>query len=127
MKRLIVVIPFLFTLPVAASDLDVYESIDEIAIGRVFLTPAQRAALDRGRNLPAARGGEEREEASPAPRSVERPAGYIENSSGERRNWQRGDFVVNDDSSVARFPGDIQIRRHTPEPRDDTDEESSSD
>lgn len=105
----------------------VYESIDDIAIGRVFLTSAQRNWLDLHRHdVPI--------EASVAPaneivpkinKPAISPAGYIIKSDGSRRHWSNGDFVTSNNAALVemKFPGDIKIVRHSAE--NETESEST--
>ena len=112
----------LLMMPAAADDSAVYESIDDLAIGPVFLTPGERRWLDANRHLPpqvasaqsnasAESGGDESEKAE--------PAGFIINSSGQTRQYSNGNFSLSSASSASmRFPDDVEIRRHVAEPDD---------
>ena len=120
MRYAIAIVLLALAVPAVADELDIYESIDDVTIGRVFLTPAERRWLDANRNVlvrerPVRRwrvddapSGEE-----PAPAS-DPPAGFIINSSGAESRWSRGDFVDVDGRSVRsmQFPGDVNITRH---------------
>lgn len=125
MKRALMLLACLLPMPLAADELQVYESIDEIEIGRVFLKPAERTALDRRRELPAQAPSSVSRSATAAPparRAENRPAGYIESSDGTRRHWRSGDFVADGRSAQMRFPGDIRIeRQEPPESQDESD------
>ena len=106
-----------------AADMPVYESLNGIEIGRVFLSQAQRDALDRSR----ARGdSSDVSDTGPrgktnAPASSSDAAGYIISESGKTRIWKRGDFVAGEQSDADRvkFPGEVRVERHEPATRDD--------
>ena len=95
----------------AADEIEVYESLADVHIGRVFLSPAQRAALDerRGKPSPPVAGGSSTSRSKP----VDSPdaAGYIISSTGSMKVWSRGNFVVSDVPEDMRFPGDVNVRR----------------
>lgn len=107
-----------------AEQSDVYESIDEIAIGRVFLTSAQRNWLDLHRHdVPVDSGVTPTEAVVPkVAEPAVSPAGYIIKSDGTQQRWSDGDFVSSNRMKLAemKFPGDIKIIRHT------TDNEAES-
>ncbi|MFQ5610085.1 MAG: hypothetical protein ACE5F8_07425, partial [Woeseiaceae bacterium] len=69
----------------------------------------------------AARGirpnGDERQDDS-------RAAGYIIDSSGRSRAWAGDDFVAATERQISalRFPGDVRVIRHAPEPESATPE-----
>lgn len=94
-----------------ADDSEVYESLADVDIGRVFLTAEQRAGLDarRGKaatgSSSAASRGRARDNKHPD------AAGYIVNARGTARVWSRGNFVVADANQRMRFPGDVKVRR----------------
>lgn len=102
----------------ANADEGVYESVADLRIGRIFLTPAERRRLDQLRLAPPRSAG-----SAPVAVGVEsagatdrqrRPAGYIISSSGNRRTWTGDDFVASDGqgSLRTRFPGDVEVIRH---------------
>jgi len=104
----------------------VYESIDEIVVGRVFLGRAERERLDRlrGRIDAAPAAG------VPAPAAAEDPvrgAGYIKKDSGPLRIWRDGDFVSAGPAAAGEptFPGEVRIVRH-PAPADAGDDQRSA-
>ena len=74
----------------------VYESIDDIAIGRVFLSPAERQQLDAIRHLPAdAASGPADPAAAPATASpVPKGSGFIRVHGKAARVFKDGDFVT---------------------------------
>lgn len=129
MTRLLILLLVLVAAPAAAEDLQVYESIDRLSIGRVFLRPVDRAALDRRRHEPKQSEPAATASSRPAePRpSADRPAGYIENSSGRRSNWRGGDFVSDSGATQSRFPGDVPVERHEPRTSESEDDERSHD
>lgn len=121
----------------AADELHVYESIDNISIGRVFLTPEQRSWLDVHRHdVRADRVAAPAEDlptqdtAGKSTNPATSAAGYIIKSDGGQQRWSNGDFVVSRLSSLAamKFPGDIKIVRHASGKREDiTREEDTTD
>jgi len=101
--------------PSVAGEIAIYESLSDVTIGRVFLSPGQRAYLD---TRPVVSPKPVRE--SPPAEPVERkknPAGYIISSSGQSSVWSQGGFVTREDPSGISFPGDVKvIREDTAEP-----------
>jgi len=95
-----------------------YERLGESYIGRVFLSPAERANLDRqrrGRPANKTNADSPRVSASqPVPaKTSSKPAGYIIIGSGGIRHWQNGDFVAAGATATAlSFPGEVKIVRH---------------
>ena len=91
---------------------------NEQALGRVFLTVAQRRRLDERRAAgPADHGpaGPDQTAASAPPTRTKRAAGYIVVPSGARSTWRDGDFHVTDSSLPAQpvnFPGRVSIAVH---------------
>ncbi len=90
----------------------VYESLADVKIGRIFLSPEQRSRLDQRRGkapvasaarVPVARGR--------VSRSSPDAAGYILRSGGPTRVWSNGNFVPADDASGVTFPGDVEVLR----------------
>ena len=127
--RPLIVLLVLASLPAFADESSVYESVDDISIGRVFLTPGERRWLDANRHLapqdaagPSAASAESEED--DGPQAV--PAGFIINSSGEAVRYRNGDFAPSAASPQSmRFPDDVEIRRH--EPRHEADAEEPDD
>lgn len=97
-----------------ADELDVYESLADIHIGRVFLSPQERARLDAGAP-PIVRENE----TTPAPvvKRNSRPAGYFVSSTGAAGIWSRQGFVTEEDVDAVVFPGAVKIVR-TPDADD---------
>lgn len=102
-----------------AGDEAIYESLESVAIGRVFLSPAERRWLDARRSSePAARFFPPVRPSgvppAPAPKESKPPAGYIVSSSGQARVWRNGDFVKSKGRAATdtKFPGEIRVRRH---------------
>lgn len=115
----------IFSLPVAAHESGVYEALEHIHIGRVFLSPPERVHLDKTRNVRSPGAGERRTAAdSDGTVRNDRAAGYIVSSSGRARVWKDGDFVVADAPRSMRFPGEVKITR-TADKVPDTDDVSS--
>ena len=134
MRPIIACFLLLLAMPAASDDSAVYESIDDLAIGTVFLTPGERRWLDANRHLDprdvatqsnasADSGDDEADEAQ--------PAGFIINSSGETRRYRNGDFSLSAVSSDSmRFPDDVEIQRHVRDRETDArgpDDEGSAD
>lgn len=99
-----------------ADESGIYESMADIDIGRVFLTPAERDRLDAQRlrsvsDLPLAVTAGAGKSPDPVSKTA---AGYITSSRGTYREWSGNDFVVSQRSlSDARiFPGDVDVQRH---------------
>ena len=100
-----------------ADETTIYESMQRVRIGPVFLTPEQRHWLDSRRHI--ADDGQDHD-ATPdgAPSDAIRrtqPAGYIISSRGQQVQWQGDDFKAVDAANVSatEFPGDVRITRHT--------------
>ena len=97
----------------AEEESKVYESLDDVAVGRIFLSPAQRSSLDarRGKESPVATAN------LPAATSMARhspdAAGYILRSGGPSRVWSNGNFVPARDVSGVTFPGDVEVIRNS--------------
>ncbi len=133
MRIIIACSMLLLAMPALSDDSAVYESIDDLAIGTVFLTPGERRWLDANRHLVPQDAASQSAESAEAEEDTEasQPAGFIINSSGQARRYRNGDFSL---SSVApdsmRFPDDVEIRRHVPEhaadSRDSDDEGSDN-
>ena len=73
-----------------AEEVEFYESLADVEIGRVFLSPEQRAALDarRGEARPVAM--QNRPVGKAAVTQSPDAAGYIVSSSGRSRIWSKG-------------------------------------
>lgn len=95
-----------------AQDNGVYESLEHIHIGRVFLSPSERLYLDENRGVRAsvvANTGNSSSRAATV--KSNRAAGYIVSSSGRVRVWKDGDFVAAKIPDSIRFPGDVKVTR----------------
>ena len=116
LSHLIIVCGVLATAAAAqADDTAIYESVDDIEIGRIFLTPEQRRWLDANRHAVAQSAGpangvsddkDQRDDAD--------AAGYIIGSNGKSRAWAGSDFVEASDRQIERlrFPGEVRVIRH---------------
>ncbi len=109
----------LLAMPVLADESALYESVDDLAIGPVFLTPGERRWLDANRHLPPQNVSAQSTESAEAEGEEEEraePAGFIINSSGQTRRYRDGDFSPSNASPESmRFPDDVEIRRHVTE------------
>lgn len=89
----------------------VYESLADVKIGRIFLSPSERISLDNQRGKAPALAIA----AKPAvtARATQSPdaAGYILRSGGPTRVWSNGNFVPAEDASDVTFPGDVEVLR----------------
>ncbi len=117
----------LISVPSSAGEIPIYESLSDVTIGRVFLTPGQRAYLDTRPVMRPVMSPRPVQEA-PAPEPVKRkknPAGYIINGHGESSVWSQRGFVTREDASGISFPGDVKvIREESVEPSDLSSTES---
>ncbi len=110
--------------PDAVTTPAVYESIDDIAIGRVFLSPAERKQLDAVRHLPAD-GGSAPADPTQAPTATTSPApkglGFIRVHGKAARVFKDGDFVAAPpgDQILKAVPDGV-IVRHDDDAVDDT-------
>lgn len=95
--------------PAGASDLAIYESLSDITIGRVFLSPKQRAYLD-SRPVLSPKPVRETPVTAPAERKKD-PAGFIISSTGASSVWSQQGFVAVEDASGISFPGDVKVTR----------------
>lgn len=110
-RRLIIVLLAGFAMTPSAADQDaVYESLDHIPIGRIFLTPAERARLDsmRGRE-PIPSGTRRLTDNVREPVPGNDAAGYIVSDSGTTRVWKNGDFVATGSVRDVQFPGLVPV------------------
>jgi hypothetical protein len=100
-----------FSRPAAAHEEGIYESLEHIHLGRVFLSPEERAYLDkhRGVRAPVAASNSTGQKAAAA--RISNAAGYIMSSSGRARVWKDGDFVSAKIPDSIRFPGDVKVTR----------------
>lgn len=109
----VLVLTSMLALPAVAHETGIYESLDHIHIGRVFLAPHERVNLDANRNVvvmdtvAGSAAGEQKPE-----RGSDLAAGYIVSSSGGTRVWKDGDFVAAEIPASIRFPGDVKVTRN---------------
>lgn len=99
-----------------ADEAEIYESVDDISIGRVFLTPGQRNLLDveRLRPRPSAEQSHHSESDKQPSSQAPSPAGYIISSRGTQSSWAEGAFSESNRKALRTmtFPGDVRIVRH---------------
>lgn len=117
MRYVVTTLLLLLAAPIVAYDTLIYESVDDLTIGTVFLTPEQRRWLDANRGVPpnGAQDTLSQVEEQKDRTSDARPAGYIVNSSGQTRRYRDGEFSQSDAAPAEiRFPDDVEIRRHVP-------------
>ena len=119
MRVLTTLLSILCLLPASANagETDVYESMRDVSIGRVFLSPAERRDLDVRRanpdtGPPTGSSPSDIEKAEPETE----PAGYIVRGNSEPRYWRDGNFVETGRPAprTLEFPGDVTVVRHTP-------------
>lgn len=96
---------------VAAEESPVYESLANVEIGRIFLSPAQRSSLDKRRGSAPPAVSRDAKGTRAAAKSSPDAAGYILRSGGPSRVWSSGGFVPADDVSGVAFPGDVKVVR----------------
>lgn len=95
-----------------ADDRSIYESIDGVNIGRVFLSPAERARLDAVRREPRERGDRHAAEAAASDASAGTSAGYIRVGSKAPTVFRGGRFVRSGDRPPPEPETPGVIRRH---------------
>ena len=95
----------------AAEESPVYESLANVEIGRIFLSPAQRSSLDKRRGNAPPVVSRNTKGTRAAARQFPDAAGYILSSGGPSRVWSDGGFVPADDVSDVAFPGDVKVVR----------------
>jgi len=111
----------------AVAETDVYESLDDVTIGRVFLAPYQRSFLD-SRPAQVVRAPKPAAvQPMKTPRRQPKSSGYIISSGGKSRVWSKHGFVSTEVSPDMRFPGDVVIRRKDPEAANDSEPEVAHD
>lgn len=110
-----------------ASDQEKFPLRDEFLLGRVFMTPAERWALDQTRRLPPVvhkrMAGTSTEAEADTPPNSRHAMGYIIPNKGTPSAWQDGEFKeISDgrDPELISFPGSIRIIRHVDSTGDDT-------
>jgi hypothetical protein len=101
-----------------ADDNAVYESLDGVEIGRVFLSRQERAILDRKRAhaadaVASTSGAASAQTASQTASS----AGYFIGRNGDSKVWKNGDFVTSQGTreTALKFPGAVKVLRHDAE------------
>ncbi len=122
--RILVGLLFSFSVStVVADEQEVYESLAQISIGKVFFSPQQRARLDEQR-APApvfantgSPGGKRRHK-----KVRQNAAGYISRSDGSSKVYANGEFVTSSSSDTVVFPGAVKVARGQ-----DTDSTKASD
>lgn len=131
MKRLAVLTLILLPSLLFAEEAPVYESLDSVRIGPVFLTPEQRRWLDARRGEAPDDGSiaqdNEASEQSENSGHKRKPAGFIISSNGKRSQWNAGDFERTTATTVSEmsFPDDVTIIRHSrPGTQPDDDDEN---
>ncbi len=95
-------------------------AVEQVGIGRVFMSPAERRELDRLRKLePEPVTGPGAESVTPGTSDVpagkrSQGAGYIVPSSGLPYTWADGDFRRTTDGNIdiGKLPGAVSIIRH---------------
>lgn len=108
---------------VVADEQKVYESLEQITIGKVFFSPQQRAHLDEQRApVPVfantgSSGAKRRHK-----KARENAAGYISRSDGSSKVYANGEFVTSSNSDTVIFPGAVKVARGQ-----DTDSTKASD
>ena len=96
--------------PAVAHEDGVYESLGHIPIGRIFLSPEDRARLDKVRGKAPVRSTTARSTGNSSARPYDKDAaGFIVSDSGTTRVWKNGDFVATTSASNVRFPGQVRV------------------
>lgn len=117
----------LFATPATAHEDGVYESLGHIPIGRIFLSPEERARLDKVRGkAPAQSAGLKPGSEARARATNKDAAGFIISDSGRTRVWKNGDFVAAASASDVRFPGQVRVASESA-PRDGAANEHDED
>ncbi len=98
------------TTPAIAHEDSVYESLGNIPIGRIFLSPEERTRLDKVRGKAPVQSSSSRATGIARSRATNSDAaGFIVSDSGKTRVWKNGDFVATASASDVRFPGQVRI------------------
>jgi len=95
----------------SAEESKFYESLADVEIGRIFLSPEERARLDARRGEAAAVTVQNRPGEKGVANQFPDAAGYIVSSSGRSRIWSKGGFVTAEKVPQVTFPGDVTITR----------------
>ena len=102
----------LLSLPAAAEEKPIYESLSDVTIGRVFFSAKQRSQLDALRGKTGVVSS-----SSAKPRATSRKAtnpdaaGFIVRTSGKARVYRNGDFVEVAAEPDVKFPDDVTVKR----------------
>ncbi len=120
---IIVLVAGFLTTPAIAHEDGVYESLGHIPVGRIFLSPEERARLDKVRGKAPVQSNSSRPSGNAKSRVFDNDAaGFIISDSGTTRVWKNGDFVTTAAASDVRFPGQVRVASQTaPQDGDDDD------
>lgn len=104
---------FLFYASAAVADDEAfYESLPDVAIGKVFFSPLQRARLDQRRGGGAGPRVAATNSANVARKKLNKDAaGFIVSSKGESKVYTNGEFVAVRPGDSVDFPGTVKIVR----------------
>ncbi len=107
---IIVLFASLMASPATAHEDGVYESLGHIPVGRIFLSPEERARLDKLRGKAPVQTSSSRSTGNASKRVYDKDAaGFIVSDSGTTRVWKNGDFVATSSASDVRFPGQVRV------------------
>lgn len=131
MSRLTLVLLILVSPACVAADVDeIYESLDNVRLGRLFLSPDERDVLEARRRLPTsdaiADSSGEASTAVAAEPPARPAAGIIVASGRQPLVWINGEFRRVESASVdtLRFPGAVRIQSTGKGADDDTEQQS---
>ncbi len=117
---IIVLCAGLLTTPAVAHEDGVYESLGHIPVGRIFLSPEERARLDKVRGKAPVQTNSSRATGNAKSRVFDKDAaGFIVSDSGTTRVWKNGDFVTTASASDVRFPGQVRVASQAASPDGD--------
>ncbi len=111
---------------IAEEEAEVYESLADVKIGRIFLSPSQRSSLDQRRGKAPAVSVARAPTATSRVNTSPDAAGYILRSGGSTKVWSNGNFIPADDASAVTFPGDVEVHRKAV-PREESDPGAADD
>ena len=115
----------LLTSPAVAHADGVYESLGNIPVGRIFLSPEERARLDKVRDKTPLEPKRVSSSGDVKSRVFDADAaGFIVSDSGATRVWKNGDFVASASASDVRFPGQVRVVRRAQANDDNADSEN---
>ena len=109
MRYLVPIILSLVVCPALADDtVEIYESLDDVQLGRIFMSPDDRARLDARRAVSrsAPRIAQQADDTNTEPTvTVPRKpaAGYIKSGSRKPLVWTNGEFQRAESSAVERW------------------------